>query len=125
MGLSWWTSVGRLHPKDYPLGTLGYVDKTLVHCTPEDPQGVPYSPEDLERLRKQFIASRMRMFEDVVYGQFGYLNRPREQANGEPHRGYPSSGLRMPWSNSRGQHTHSNPPPLIRRSVRFFTQHQR
>jgi len=82
-------SLGR--PKDYPLGTLGYVDKTLVYCTPKNPQGVPYSPEDLKRLRKQFIASRMRMFEDVVYGQFGYLNRPRKQVNGEPHGGYPES----------------------------------
>ena len=39
VGLSWWTSAGRLHPKEYPLGTLGYVDKTLVHYTPEHPGG--------------------------------------------------------------------------------------
>ena len=75
VGLSWWTSVGGLHPKEYPLGTLGYVDQTLVHQTPEHPAGIPYARQELERIRQQFIASRKRMFEDVVYGQFGYLNR--------------------------------------------------
>ena len=82
VGLSWWTSVGRLHPKEYSQGTLGYVDKTLMHCTPEHPEGVPYSPEEQERLRRQFLASRKRMFEDVVYGQFGHLNGPKP-TNGE------------------------------------------
>ena len=71
-----------------PFGTLGYVDGTLVHHTPEHPQGVPYSPEELERLRKQFIASRMRMFEDVVYRQFGHLNSPREKEKGGPRVGF-------------------------------------
>lgn len=76
VGLIWWTAAGREHPTIYPLGTLGYLDKTLVHYTPEHPGGVPYSPEDLNRLRDQFVASRMRMFRDVVYNQFGFLNEP-------------------------------------------------
>jgi hypothetical protein len=91
VGLSWWTSAGHLHPKEYSLGTLGYVDKTLVHHTCEHPEGVPYSPEELDRLRKQFVASRMRMFEDVVYGQFGHLNRRRAQVDREPRTGHPRS----------------------------------
>jgi hypothetical protein len=76
VGLIWWTAAGREHPKQYPLGTLGYIDKTLIHYTPDHPKGIPYSQEDLNRLHDQFIASRMRMFRDVVYNQFGFLNGP-------------------------------------------------
>lgn len=77
VGLVWWTSVGRLHPLENPLGTLGYVDKTLVHYTPEDPEGKPYTPKQLDALRKKFVNSRKRMFNDVVYGQFAFLNNRR------------------------------------------------
>ncbi len=79
VGLIWWTSMGRLHPKENPLGTFGYVDRTLIHYTPEHPEGVPYSSEELDRWRDGFVASRMRMWRDVVYGQFGYLNGPAPQ----------------------------------------------
>jgi hypothetical protein len=79
VGLIWWTSVGKLHPKENPLGTLSYVDKTLIHYTPDSSKGRPYSKEQLDRLHDDFIASRRRMFRDVVYGQFGNLNgRPEE-----------------------------------------------
>ena len=74
VGLIWWTSMGKLHPKENPLGTFGYVDKTLIHYTPASPKGRTYSKEQLDRLRDDFIASRKRMFRDVVYDQFGYLN---------------------------------------------------
>ena len=74
VGLIWWTSMGRLHPKENPLGTLGYVDKTLVHYTPDNPKGRRYSKEALDKLYNDFIVSRRRMFRDVVYGQFGFLN---------------------------------------------------
>lgn len=75
VGLIWWTSVGKMHPDEYPLGTLGYVDKTLVHYGSGNKEGKPYSDKQLERIRDGFIASRMRMFNDVVYGQFGELNK--------------------------------------------------
>jgi len=75
VGLVWWTAVGKLHPKEVPLGTFGYIDKTLVHYTPEHPKGKPYTPEQLDALRKKFIDSRTRMFNDVVYGQFGFINK--------------------------------------------------
>ncbi|MBN1126735.1 MAG: hypothetical protein JXA82_17150 [Sedimentisphaerales bacterium] len=75
VGLIWWTSVGKAHPNENPLGTLGYVDKTLIHYTPEAPRGKPYTSEQLDRLHDQFFASRKRMFEDVVYNQFGFINR--------------------------------------------------
>jgi hypothetical protein len=75
VGLIWWTCGGKTHPKEYPVGTLGYVDKTLVHYTPEHPKGIPYSREMLEKLHDQFLASRLRMFHDVVYNQFGHLNQ--------------------------------------------------
>jgi hypothetical protein len=78
VGLIWWTSVGKLHPQDNPLGTFGYVDKTLIHYTPENPKGKPYSKEQLDRLHDDFIASRRRMFKDVVYGQFRHLNCSEE-----------------------------------------------
>lgn len=74
VGLMWWTSVGKAHPDENPLGTLGYVDKTLIHYTPESAKGQPYSKEALDRWRDTFIASRRRMFRDVVYSQFGFLN---------------------------------------------------
>ena len=57
-------------------GTLGYIDKTLVHYTPDHPEGIPYSPEQLDKLHDDFIASRTNMFCDVVYNQFGHLNIP-------------------------------------------------
>ncbi len=76
VGLIWWTAAGQEHPKQYPLGTLGYIDKTLIHYTPDNPQGMPYSQEDLNRLHDRFVASRRRMFRDVVYNQFGFLNGP-------------------------------------------------
>jgi len=79
-GLIWWTSVGAKHPGDEPNGTLGYVDKTLTHYTAESPEGRPYSDAELERWRTDFLASRKRMFEDVVYGQFGYLNGDGSEA---------------------------------------------
>ncbi len=77
VGLVWWTSVGKLHPEANPLGTLGYVDKTLIHYTPDNPKGKPYSKEELDRWHDDFIASRRRMFRDVVYGQFGFLNESK------------------------------------------------
>ncbi|UCG48572.1 MAG: hypothetical protein JSU94_02115, partial [Phycisphaerales bacterium] len=76
VGLFWWTAGGKAHPKDFRIGTLGYVDKTLVHYTPEHPEGIPYPQEMLDKLHDDFIASRMRMFNDVVYNQFGHINRP-------------------------------------------------
>ena len=74
VGLVWWTTGGRFHPKVYPDGPLGYIDKTLVHYTPDTPEGKPYSQEMLDKLHDDFLASRMRMFHDVVYNQFGHLN---------------------------------------------------
>jgi len=79
VGLVWWTSMGKLHPKENPLGTLGYVDKTLVHYTPDSPKGKPYSKEESDRWHDDFVASRKRMFRDVVYGQFGFLNRESKE----------------------------------------------
>ena len=79
VGLIWWTSMGKLHPRENPLGTLGYVDKSLVHYTPDHPKGRKYSEEKCDRWHDDFIASRRRMFRDVVYRQFGFLN-----GSGEP-----------------------------------------
>ncbi|MBN2138507.1 MAG: hypothetical protein JW720_11935 [Sedimentisphaerales bacterium] len=74
VGLIWWTGMGRLHPKENPLGTFGYTDKTLIQYTSEYPKGKPYTDEQLDGLRSKFVASRKRMFDDVVYRQFGFLN---------------------------------------------------
>ena len=57
-------------------GGLRYYDKTLLHHTPEHPEGIPYSPEMLEYWRREYVAMKMRMFNDVVYGQFRRLNGP-------------------------------------------------
>lgn len=73
-GLIWWTSVGEKHPEAFPDGSLGYVDGSLRHYTPEHPKGRPYTDEALVQWRRDFLASRKRMFNDVVHGQFGFLN---------------------------------------------------
>jgi len=70
VGLSWW------HFGDFTdtEGTIHYVDKDPRHYTPAHPEGTAYPQQKLDKLHEEFIASRMRMFEDVVYNQFGRLN---------------------------------------------------
>lgn len=55
-------------------GGLEYYDRTLMHYAPEHPEGIPYPGEMLDYWHSEYVASKMRMFEDVVYNQFGYLN---------------------------------------------------
>jgi hypothetical protein len=55
-------------------GGLRYYDKTLRHYTPQHPDGEPYSEEMLDYWRREYLALKMRMFNDVVYNQFRYLN---------------------------------------------------
>lgn len=73
VGLSWW------HFGDFAdmEGAIHYVDKDFRHYTPQHPKGIAYSHQQLDKLHDEFIVSRMRMFEDVVYNQFGHLN-PRD-----------------------------------------------
>ncbi len=70
-GVSWWYFVS-----DGPQGQGGidYYDKTLVHCTAQHPEGVPYSQTMLNYWHNEYVALKMRMFNDVVYNQFGYLH---------------------------------------------------
>ncbi len=74
VGLSWWlfddfSDMG---------GTIHYVDQDLMHYTKQNPKGEPYRPDQAKALRAEFLASRIRMFEDTVYNQFGHLNpRPK------------------------------------------------
>lgn len=77
VGLSWWV----FDDARQPVGcTLSYLDKTLKHYTRDHPEGLPYTDKQLESYRQRFIESRMRMFNDVVYNQFGYLNSPRPES---------------------------------------------
>ncbi len=73
IGLIWWF----FNDDAGSEGAVCYVDKTLTHYTPEHPQGEPYSAAMNDMLHDAFVASRRRMFEDVVYGQFGDLNGPK------------------------------------------------
>ncbi|HOS92337.1 MAG TPA: hypothetical protein PLQ54_03420, partial [Armatimonadota bacterium] len=57
-------------------GGLRYYDRTLLHYTPEHPEGEPYSPEMLDYWHDEYVAMKLRMFHDVVYHQFGGLNGP-------------------------------------------------
>jgi hypothetical protein len=57
-------------------GGLEYYDKTLRHYTPEYPEGVAYSPEMLDYWHREYVAMKMRMFNDVVHNQFRHLNGP-------------------------------------------------
>ncbi|MBN1417752.1 MAG: hypothetical protein JXP34_03195 [Planctomycetes bacterium] len=69
-GLCWWT-FGNF--KD-TRGGLEYYDETLKHYTPAHPEGELYSKAMLEYWHREYVALKMRMFEDVVHGQFGHLN---------------------------------------------------
>lgn len=65
IGLVWW----RFNDDWGAEGAIGYVDQTLRHRTPDNPDGEPYPPATRDALRDAFIASRMRMFHDVVDGE--------------------------------------------------------
>jgi len=77
-GLCWWVFADFQEGGGGSLfeGGLRLYDKNLKHYTPEHPEGLPYSESMLDFLRKSYIASKMRMFNDVVYNQFGDLNGP-------------------------------------------------
>jgi len=70
VALCWWT-FGNFRSTH---GGLEYFDRTLKHHTPAHPEGIPYSREMLDYWHDAFVASRLRMFNDVVYNQFGHLN---------------------------------------------------
>lgn len=70
--LAWW----HFGTRDNSHGGLEYYDKTLTHYTPEHPEGRPYSPKMLEYWRSEYVAFKTRIFQDVVYNQFGHLNGP-------------------------------------------------
>ncbi len=55
-------------------GGLEYYDKTLTHYTQTNPEGVPYSQAMLDYWHDAYVAMKMRMFNDVIYNQFGHLN---------------------------------------------------
>jgi hypothetical protein len=57
-------------------GGLEYYDRTLLHYTPQHPEGIPYSQEMLDYWHDQYVAFKMQIFNDVVYNQFGHLNPP-------------------------------------------------
>lgn len=70
--LAWW--VFGTHRTCH--GGLEYYDKTLVHYTPRHPEGEDYSPEMLDYWHKEYVAFKMRIFNDVVHNQFRHLNGP-------------------------------------------------
>jgi len=72
VALSWWVfgNYKDMH------GGLEYYDRTLKHYTPEHPEGLPYSKEMLDYWHDEYIRVKMKMFQDVVYRQFGHLNNP-------------------------------------------------
>ncbi len=71
VALSWWIFDERVGNTQ---GGLAYYDKTLVHYTPEHLEGIPYSQEMLDYWHNEYVAMKMRMFNDVVYNQFKHLN---------------------------------------------------
>ncbi len=75
--LAWWV-FGDFSPTCH--GGLEYYDRTLLHFTPAHPEGEPYSAAMLDYWHDAYVAHKRRLFEDVVYNQFGYLNGPRPDA---------------------------------------------
>ncbi len=72
VALSWWVFGG----SNTCHGGLEYYDRTLKHFTPRHPEGEPYSQEMLDYWHDAYVKTKMRMFHDVVYNQFGHLNGP-------------------------------------------------
>jgi hypothetical protein len=75
-------------------GGLDYYDRTLRHYTPQHPPGIPYSKEMLDYWHDEYVALKTRMFRDVVFNQFGHLNKParpptRPQDSGSRDRARP------------------------------------
>lgn len=84
VGLAWWV-FGTHHTCH---GGLEYYDRTLAHYTPRRPEGEPYSPEMLDYWHREYVAFKMRVFDDVVHRQFKHLNSSQEGAGGSgSHRG--------------------------------------
>ncbi len=77
VGLSWWV-FGNFNQTCR--GGLEYYDRTLLHYTPEHPTGRPYSRELLDYWHAEYVAMKMRMFNDVVHNQFKHLNGPAPQS---------------------------------------------
>lgn len=73
VGLAWWTcgTDCTCH------GGLEYYDRALEHYTREHPEGEPYSDEMLDYWHREYVALKMRIFHDMVHGQFRHLNSPR------------------------------------------------
>jgi len=71
VALSWWIfgSTQDTH------GGLEYYDRTLKHHTADHPEGIPYPEEMLDYWHDEYVAFKVRIFNDVVHGQFGQLNR--------------------------------------------------
>jgi len=72
VALSWWVFGG----SSTCHGGLEYYDRTLKHFTLGHPEGEAYSPEMLDYWHDAYVKTKMRMFNDVVYGQFGHLIGP-------------------------------------------------
>ncbi len=79
VSLSWWIFDERVGNTQ---GGLAYYDKTLVHYTPENLKGVPYSQEMLDYWHDEYIRVKMGMFNDVVYNQYRHLNGPLPENKG-------------------------------------------
>ncbi len=67
VALSWW-NFGTF--KDMH-GGLEYYDRTLLHHTPEHPEGRPYSKELLDYWHREYVALKLRMFRDVLSQDLG------------------------------------------------------
>ncbi|MHC4309255.1 MAG: hypothetical protein ACYSSN_04870 [Planctomycetota bacterium] len=78
VALSWWVfgNYKDMH------GGLEYYDKKLLHHTPQSPKGVPYSDKMLDYWHNEYVAVKMRMFNDVVYNQFANFNGPESKKQG-------------------------------------------
>ncbi len=72
VALSWWIfgSTKSTH------GGLEYIDRTLKHYTADHPEGIPYSKEMLDYWHDEYLAFKIRIFNDVIHNQFGHLNTP-------------------------------------------------
>jgi hypothetical protein len=73
VALVWWV-FGNFSETTH--GGLEYYDRTLMHYTPGHPEGVPYSEDLLDYWHDAYVNLKMRMFNDVVHGQFAHLNGP-------------------------------------------------
>lgn len=98
-------------------GGLEYYDRTLKHYTAENPEGVPYPKEMLDYWHDEYVAFKMRIFDDVVQNHSARLkNSDDAMARVPPGQSeHPDNPYRLSVMNSGPKANCVRPPSRAKR----------